>query len=462
MMQRSLRTGIDARCLAVLGAGLLAAVTSGLLAGRSPAIALAGAATIAIAIAMVKDLAIGIAIFTVASFGAVLSLGGAATAAKALGGLLVLAWMAALANQRNGDARALLRDHRGLVACGVGLVAWSILSAAWAQSPSTALLGASRYAQNLVLFPILYAGVRSLGHVRWVAGAFVGGALLAMLYGVATGSTVDSSRLVGALQDPNETATVLVAASVLALALGMGDQGSRLRRRIAFSAGVLALFGVAATASRGGVVALAATAVVAVLIAGRWRRQVAAAAAVGVVLVVGWFVLLAPTSSVSHITSAQSPRTTLWTVAGRTIAANPVVGVGNDNFQMVAKDYLLRPGATTNAEQIVTVPHVAHNIYLEVWADTGLIGLLLFVAIVVASLRAAWAAVTILENAGRRAEEILTRGLILAIVAILMAGFFVSDQYSKQLFLLLALACATLGTVRTQLPGSRPGTQEAA
>lgn len=452
----------DSRALAAVLTGLLGATCLGLLAGRSPVVALAVVTLTVLAVVMLKDLTTAIVVFTAASFGSVLSLGGAATGAKAVGGLLVLAWIATLAKPSNRDRRSFVRDHRGLVACGVGLVAWSILSAAWAQSPSTALLGASRYAQNLVLFPIVYAGVRSRGHVRWVAGAFVGGALLAMLDGVATGSTVDSSRLVGALQDPNETATVLVAASVLALALGIGDRGSRLRRGIAFSAGVLALVGVAATASRGGVVALAATAVAAVVIGGRWRRQVAAAAAVGAVLVVGWFVLLAPASSLSHITSAQSPRSTLWTVAGRTIAANPVVGVGGDNFQMVAKDYLLRPGATTNAEQIVTVPHVAHNIYLEVWADTGVIGLVLFVAVVVGPLRAAWAAVTILESAGRRAEEILTRGLILAIVAILVAGFFVSDQYSKQLFLLLALACATLGTVRTQLPGSMPGIQEAA
>jgi O-antigen ligase len=450
-MSRSLYAGSRGRGLALLGAGLALATCVGLVAGRWPGVALGAMVAVVFAVVMLRDLVTGIVIFTVASFGAVLSLGGSASASKALGGLLVLAWIAALAKQPPGEARALLRDQRGLAACALALVAWSVLSSAWAQSSSAALLGASRYAQDLVLFPILYTGVRRFTQVRWIAAAFIAGALLAMLYGAATGYTVDGSRLVGALEDPNETATVLVAASILTVALGIGERRSRVRRWMAFAAAGLAMVGVVATASRGGLVALAATAVVGVIIAGRWRRQIVTAAGIGAVLVVGWFVLLAPSSSVSHITSTATPRTTLWTVAGRTIEANPFVGVGNDNFSIDAKNYLVQPGVTTRADQIVTAPHVAHNIYLEVWADTGVVGLALFIAVVLIPLRATWTAVKRLEKAGRRAEEILARALILAIVAMLSAGFFISDEYSKQLFLLLALACGMCGAVRSRL-----------
>jgi O-antigen ligase len=461
-MSRSLYLDNRGRALTVLGGGLTLALAFGLIAGRWPVAAFSGVLAIALAVLMLKDLALAIAIFTAASFGSVLSLGGAATASKALGGLLVLAWIAAVAKQPRGQARALLREHRGLAACAVGLVAWSALSTVWAQSSSTALVGASRYAQDLVLFPILYTGVRRVAHVRWIAGAFIGGALLAMVYGLGTGSTVDSSRLVGALGDPNETATVLVVAAVLALALGIGQERSRLRRWIAFGAAAAALIGIVATASRGGMIALAATAVVAVAIGGRWRRQLAVAAGVGAVLVVGWFVLLAPSSSVSHITSEQTPRTTLWTVAGRAIAANPVTGVGNDNFSLAAKNYLLQPGTTTRADQIVDQPHVAHSIYLEVLADTGVVGLMLFAAVVLIPLRMAWRAVKMLEFAGRPADEMLGRALIVGIVGMLAAGFFISDEYSKQLFLLLGLACGLGAAVRTQLPKGGAGRLAAA
>src|SRR5205085_1781400 len=75
------------------------AVGLGLLAGRWPVVAMAAAAAIAIAIAMFKELAVAIVVFTVATFAAVLSLGGAATGAKGLGLLLVLAWVATVASR---------------------------------------------------------------------------------------------------------------------------------------------------------------------------------------------------------------------------------------------------------------------------------------------------------------------------------------------------------------------------
>jgi putative inorganic carbon (HCO3(-)) transporter len=447
-MSAALRAA-DRRTVAVLGCGLLAAAASGLLAGRWPVVALGLALAAALAVAMLSNLALGIALFTVGAFAQVLHFGGAATGAKALGGLLVLAWVATLARRSPAERRTLLRDQRWLLVLVVGLVAWSILSAAWAQSRSTALVGASRYAQDLVLFPILYLGVRRLSDVRLVAAAFVAGALGSSLYGVLAGSTVDGSRLVGALGDPNETAAVLAAAAVLAFCLGMGERRSAVRRGIAFAAAALALLALVATASRGGLVALAATAIVGVVVAGRWRRQMTTAVAACAVLVACWFFLFAPASSRSHITNTQSGRTTLWTVAGRAISANPVVGLGDDNFQVAAKQFLLQPGQTTAADQIVTVSQPAHNVYLEIWADLGIVGLALFAGIVVLSLRAGMAAAATLARDGRVTEEILARGLVVATAAMLAASFFLSDQYNKQMYLLLALSIAMLTAARS-------------
>jgi O-antigen ligase len=449
--------------LGILASGLLGALGFGVLAGRWPVAAAVAVAAIAITIPMLKDLAIGIVVFTVASFATVLSLGGAATGAKGIGFLLVLAWVATIACRPAGEApgearRGLARELRWLALFAVGLVAWSLLSVAWADSPKTALGGASRYAQDLVLFPIVYTGVRRFAHVRWIAAAFVAGALLATLYGVMTGPAVDDSRLVGALGDSNIAAAAMVAAAILAFALGASERRSGLRRCAAFGAAALALLGLGATASRGGIVALGVTGVVMIVVAGRWRRQCVLAAAVGSVLVVGWFVLLAPTAARQHISTTQTPRTTLWTVAGRAIEANPIVGLGNDNFTNAAVNYLIAPGATTRADQVVTTPQPAHNVYLEIWADLGIVGLMLFVGVVVAALRAAVSAAAILQAAGRREDEFMARALIVAIVALLAAAFFISDEYSKQLWLLLALAPATLAVARAQ-GSSRPQTE---
>jgi O-antigen ligase len=97
---------------------------------------------------------------------------------------------------------------------------------------------------------------------------------------------------------------------------------------------------------------------------------------------------------------------------------------------------------------VVLNPKVAHNIYLELWADLGIVGLALFLGFVVMAVRAALAAVKLLQHAGRRADEILARALIVAIAGMLAADFFISDLYSKQLFLLLALGPAMLIAAR--------------
>lgn len=434
--------------LGTIAAGLLTAAGCGLLAGYSPAIGAGVALAVIVAALMFRDLAVGLAVFTVASFGAVLSGAHTASGAKAIGFVLVLAWLATLATRPRDEWLALVRAQRWLVIFAGGLLAWSVLSAAWASSPGTALMGASRYAMDLVLLPIVYAALRRPPELRWVLWAFVVGAILAVLYGVATGNNVDGSRLAGALGDPNETAAVLVSAAVIALALGVSERRSPRLRLLAFAAALASLIGLAATASRGGLIALALTLVAAVIMAGRWRRHAATAAGIGVVLLLGWFVLLAPASSLSHISNLETARTTLWTVAGRTIQANPLVGVGNDNFQNTAANYLVKPGSTTAAAQVVIDPHVAHSIYLEIWADLGVVGLILFTGLVLSSLRAGVLAARAFEKAGRRSEEILARGVVVAIIAMLAADIFLSDQYSKQFFLLIALAPTTLALAR--------------
>jgi O-antigen ligase len=445
----------DRRALALIATGLLASLCAGLVAARAPLIAVAVVVAAVAATAMMRDLAIGILVFTFGSFAEAVQAGGTASASKGLGGLLVLAWIAGLTRSSPEERRALIRDQRMVVALAAGLLAWSLVSAVWAQSRSTALVGTSRYAQDLVLLPIVYTGIRRFGDVRRVAASFVLGALFFTAFGAAAGSSIDGSRLGGALGDPNDTAAALAAAAVLAFALGAGEPRLTRRRVYWFGAGLLALLGLVATASRGGLVALVVTAVAAILVGGRWRRQAVVAALIGTVLVVGWFTLLAPAGARTHISSVQTPRTTIWTVAGRSIQANPILGLGNNNFTNSAKNYLLAPGSTTRADDIITTPEPAHNTYLEIWADLGIVGLVLFLAVVLIALRATLVAAAMLGRAGRHSDELLAKALVVAIVAMLAAYFFISYQYSKQLWLLLAFALAALPAAKAQV--SAPG-----
>ncbi|MCL6441244.1 MAG: O-antigen ligase family protein, partial [Thermoleophilum sp.] len=189
---------------------------------------------------------------------------------------------------------------------------------------------------------------------------------------------------------------------------------------------------------------LAAAAVAAVAVAQRRRGRALAAVIVLCGLAVAYFSAIAPPEVRARIINPGSGtgRTDLWTVATRMIEANPLLGVGVGNFPEEAGRYLLVPGLLRETQFIVVDPKVAHNAYLEVAAETGLPGLALFIALLgtaFASCRRAWLRA---EAIGDRHLSVAARALFVALVAYAVAIVWLSQQYGKQLWLLLALAFA--------------------
>jgi O-antigen ligase len=125
-----------------------------------------------------------------------------------------------------------------------------------------------------------------------------------------------------------------------------------------------------------------------------------------------------------------------------------VGGVGAGNFQIAAVHHVQGVGALTSAYLIVDVPHVAHNVYLELLADLGIPGALAFIAVAVFSLLAAGRAARAFERQGDVQLEIASRCLVLSLVAFLVADLFLSGEFSKQLWLIFALCSAALALSR--------------
>jgi putative inorganic carbon (HCO3(-)) transporter len=132
------------------------------------------------------------------------------------------------------------------------------------------------------------------------------------------------------------------------------------------------------------------------------------------------------------------------------VEAHPFRGVGSGNFQLSSGHYLLqRPGAV-KYDFFIDKPKVAHNTYLHVLAELGFVGLALFLAIIGFALTCAFRAAQMFTKAGDRDMELLARGLLLAMIGLLSADFFISAQYSKQLWLLLGLGPAMLAIAKTR------------
>jgi O-antigen ligase len=440
-----------------LGIALVLGLAAGANAGL-PAPAVVGVALVAVVLA---NLTAGLMVFVVIAFLESLStVQGGPSLAKLFGLFLVVGWAVAVAFGRPGEhsSRDFVSSAPALVWPLMLFLAWVVFSFLWAEDAGVAQETFLRYALNFGLFPIVFAAIREQRHVVWLYAVFVAGGLITSAVGVlsprAAGGNV-GERLGGVGVNPNELGGLAATAAVMAAVLTCNRGLSAPARVTALVASFLSAISMIMTETRGAVVGLAAAMVAAPLLAGP-RRRLAAMGVVSVALLslVLWLSAFAPRSAVDRLThfgSSGTGRSDLWTIGLRMVDDKPVTGVGAGNFPVSSIHYLIQPGAIVRDEFIVDVPKETHNIYLQVLAELGIVGLALFLAIVAYCIASALRAARAFRRAGAEAMELMARGIILALIALLGASAFTTELYSKQLYLLLAVGPALLAIARRQV-----------
>jgi putative inorganic carbon (hco3(-)) transporter len=267
-------------------------------------------------------------------------------------------------------------------------------------------------------------------------------------------------RISGTIGDPNELAALLVAGTVFAGVLTAITKEAALRVA-AGTAVVLFLAGIAYTVSRGGLVALGVALIAACFLAGRWRGRTLVVVALGLMTVVIYFASFAGLDARDRVTTVEggSGRADIWKVGWRMFEAEPIHGIGSGNFPISSIHYLLQPGVIERDEFIISTPKVAHNTYLQILAELGLVGMTLFFTIIGFSIRCAFRAARWFGRHGDTQMELVARGMIVALIGILAADFFISEQFGKQLWLLLGLGPALYGVARRTYPQQAPAAQ---
>jgi O-antigen ligase len=437
-----------------IGLGLVSLMV-GVLAGIDPKLAIAAAVGLGFAALVLANITVGVCLFTVVSFLEVLgSVGGSIGITKVFGLLLVGSWFAA-ASTRDDAEQNFITAHPTITYLLAMFVAWSTLSVVWAEIGSVALNSSFRYFQELLLFLIVFTAIRSRRDAVWLVAAFVGGATIAAIFAILNppaAGQYDVARAAGTVGDPNELAAVLVAGVILSGVLIMLLKRSpALRLAAVGTAGICAL-GLFLAFSRGGLVALGCATIASLFLAGRWRPMIISTMAVVAIFGVGYFALIAPQASRDRITKVDggTGRTDIWRVGTRMVSAHPVRGVGSGNFQNTSGHYLLQKPGAVKYDYFIDKPKVAHNTYLHVLAELGFVGLGLFLGIIGFALACAFAAARRFMHAGDLDMELLTRGLLLAMIGLLCADFFISGQYSKQLWILLAMGPVMLAISKTR------------
>jgi O-antigen ligase len=423
----------------------------GVLAGVAPEVAIAAAVAFGLLLVIAADLATGVALFTGLSFFETISGLGGTSVTKLVGLLLALAWLGTIATRPDAK-RDFLQVHPWISGTLLLFLAWNGLSAVWAEQPGAALDALSRFALNAILFFIVFTAIRTERDVLRVFWAFIAGASLATVLAVLTGSGPtaygEAARISSSSDNANELAAVLVAGAALAAGLAFVSRRSPALRAAAFGASMICLGGVVLTVSRSGLIALVVSALAAVVFAGRWRPRVLALSSLVLGSAVIYFAFFAPATVRERVTTTEGGghgREDIWKVGWRMVEAHPITGIGAGNFANTTIHYLLiQPGLIRRADFIIDTPKVAHNAYLQALAETGVVGLFLFLAVIISALACTMKAIRAFERDGNLLMEVLARAQMIATIGLLTALFFSADEFKKQLWLLLAMGPAML------------------
>jgi O-antigen ligase len=437
--------------------GLLAAIV-GLTAGLQPELAIAASFAVGFVIVVIADITWGLVVFTFLAFLEIVPFGGPALSfSKLLGGLLFVSWLAVMTTgQRISVDRRIVRWSVGLLA---GLIAWTLLSATWAEVPGVSISVAFRYALNAVLFIIVLTAITDRRDVMRLIGAYVAGAGIAALYGIAAPGRyeADFGRLESAALDPNQLAALLVPALIICVFAAIGLRRQPAIRLVAVGIGTICGLTILLTVSRGGLIAAVVALIAGSLVAGRWRWRMLLVATTVAASGFIYFAGFASDAAVSHLQSTtqgdarvQEGRVTIWQVAWRMAEQNAVIGVGGGNFSESSRHYLLQPGSAPRSDLIIDAPAVVHNTYLETLTELGAIGLGLFTGLIALCLGSLWRAAGLFRRLADAEMELLSRALLAGLTGILVASFFISNEYAKSLWLLLSLGPTMLAVAQRQ------------
>jgi probable O-glycosylation ligase (exosortase A-associated) len=355
----------------------------------------------------------------------------------------------------------------------------------WIMVLLAALVGASLVAGGYLTqadFSIYIDYVKVLGVAVFTTGVVKNREYLRVLvwvvalsfgfYGVKNGvaSIVSGGQLViiqgpgGMLSDNNDFALALCMGLPMLLNLGLSEHRP-LMRRVFLGTVPLTMLTIMATHSRGAF--LAVTATIGVLV-WRSRNRVAGVALALTVALAAW--IIAPESYVQRLLTIKQYETEgsakgrldAWKVAFNMIASNPMLGVGFDKFQRNYKHY--DPNVTLQDDSNVEGTRVAHNSYLQIWAECGTPAFLLYLSLIGLSFFDLW---RLRREAQARyyTSWILTYATMFeaSLVAFVVGSFFLNRAHFDLFYHFVAIV-TVFGSIarqemRTSLPQPAGSTQ---
>jgi O-antigen ligase len=323
---------------------------------------------------------------------------------RALGLLTVVSLALALLTDKNLFERFARLWQQPLALAVLAFVLWTSASILWAFNRGEALNATVTLLGLMGLVIVVGTLERRYLLLAW-AGLVFSAALsvpAGYILPLPEGSDMAVSGRFGPGGAGPNTYSLIVVIAFFAAYFGV----LRRHRMIAYLLAPVFFYGIIATGSRTGLIALAATPLLALVVPGlaarlNWRilplYALGAAALVVVALAVPSLdeVALERYTTLSQIDSEETwnGRYSLWQGALDVFASRPVLGVGAGNYAEVAVNYsesVQDHSARKVAEKGGELSGATHNIVLGVASQLGLVGLALFLGIMFAAFKAAW------------------------------------------------------------------------
>lgn len=265
-------------------------------------------------------------------------------------------------------------------------------------------------------------------------------------------------RAAGPIGDPNYFAQILLIPLPVAIVFAVIERRWALRLLAALCAALL-VSAIGLTYSRGGAVGLGVVLLLIALLL-RVRPPVIVAGALCLLLLLSFvspdfFGRVASIIDVRHIGSEQGVQDRSFAGRlGENLAAwnvfidHPIFGVGPDNFIRYYQEYADEIGMLFHAED-----RPAHNLYLSVAAEMGLVGLIVTLAVMTIPLVQLWS-VYCRFGAHRPTLALLGAALFASIIGYMVTGVLLTLAYERFFWCLLAFAgCTTLIARLARTPG---------
>ena len=380
--------------------------------------------------------------------------------------MLLAAWIGTLGATR-AQRGAVFSRQRYLLAAIVLFLLWGALSVMWSTDTARAFEALLDWLVATGVFVIVATTMTSPRQARLVLLAFVVGGVASAIVGFATtglhpspsaltGPSQAEGRLTGGSGDPNYLAAGLVASIVIASALFATTRKTPIRMGLLLAIAIL-VAGTVASESRGAMLASLGASIAALILFKRRRLMVGGVLATIAVLAGLW--LATDPSAVHRLTNFNgggTGRSDLWKVAWRVGTHNPIVGVGLDNFVTQEAQFVREPGVLTSVALIADKPHVVHNLYLQSFTETGVIGFVLLVGMAIGFLSSGVRAARRFDSSGQTDLATLSRAIVVAEIALFIALFFLSDGPDERWWVLFGAGAGLLGLAPTLAKPARP------